>query len=40
MRREYADVFRDCNEGAHRGFRGSLSDLVNTSRALAVAVRE
>jgi ABC-type lipoprotein export system ATPase subunit len=37
--RNFANVFRDCNEGAHRGFGGSLTDLVNTAGALAERAR-
>ena len=37
--RTFANVFRDCNEGAHRGFGGSLPDLVNTARSLAARAR-
>ena len=38
--RQFANVFRDCNEGSHRGFRGPLKELVNTARALAGRVRQ
>jgi hypothetical protein len=38
--RRLADVFRDCNEGAHRGFRGPLKELVNAAGALAARVRQ
>jgi len=37
--RQSADVFQDCNRGAHQGYHGSLTDLVNEARTLATRVR-
>jgi recombinational DNA repair ATPase RecF len=37
--RPLADAFRSVNEGAHRGYGGSLTDLVNDARDLAERIR-
>jgi hypothetical protein len=34
------DAFRDCQRGAHRGFSGSLIDLVNEAQGLAARLRQ
>lgn len=37
--RSLADAFRDCNEGAHKGFGGNLVGLVNEASSLAERIR-
>lgn len=37
--RNFGDAFRDANAGAHKGFSGSLTDLINDCRGLAERIR-
>ena len=37
--RRAGDAYRDCQAGTHKGFSGSLADLVNESRSLAERLR-